>query len=277
LVTVTGPKIFFQEFVAPRFFVNRPTDEAMVKKAIERAAADVRLSRGEIGTASSSSAARSHDRRTSGLHAASSTCATSSAVDKRAGQARRLRRAHPRRPSFKSLIEKRRRTFTSDANGTCRSDQRGPPSWSSAERSGCFSDRVFLLESARARACSCPQCGGDARSLAAVAAGSLQACRAELKAATFSARELAGGAGLLPDEFLDSYKRGDFRHASGGPQLERINDDPSLSRRREKKSRPSTGSMATARSSIRSTGTTPDYVYGLALSGHRSRKTRRRR
>lgn len=34
LVTVTGPKIFFQKFVAPRFF-NRPTDEAMVKKAIE--------------------------------------------------------------------------------------------------------------------------------------------------------------------------------------------------------------------------------------------------
>src|SRR4029453_8673780 len=34
LVTVIGPKIFFQKFVAPRFF-NRPTDEAMVKKAIE--------------------------------------------------------------------------------------------------------------------------------------------------------------------------------------------------------------------------------------------------
>jgi glutathione S-transferase len=34
LVTVTGPKIFFQKFVAPRFF-NRPTDEAMVTKAIE--------------------------------------------------------------------------------------------------------------------------------------------------------------------------------------------------------------------------------------------------
>lgn len=34
LVTVTGPKIFFQKFVAPRFF-NRPTDEAVVKKAID--------------------------------------------------------------------------------------------------------------------------------------------------------------------------------------------------------------------------------------------------
>ena len=34
LVTVVGPKIFFQKFVAPRFF-NRPTDEEMVSKAIE--------------------------------------------------------------------------------------------------------------------------------------------------------------------------------------------------------------------------------------------------
>lgn len=34
LVTVTGPKIFFQKFVAPRFF-NRATDEGMVKKAID--------------------------------------------------------------------------------------------------------------------------------------------------------------------------------------------------------------------------------------------------
>jgi glutathione S-transferase len=34
LVTVIGAKIFFQKIVGPRFF-NRPTDEAMVKKAIE--------------------------------------------------------------------------------------------------------------------------------------------------------------------------------------------------------------------------------------------------
>src|SRR4029453_8158249 len=34
LVMVTGPKIFFQKFVAPRFF-NPPAEEAMVKKAIE--------------------------------------------------------------------------------------------------------------------------------------------------------------------------------------------------------------------------------------------------
>jgi len=34
LVTVIGAKIFFQRFVAPRFF-NRPTDEAMVQKAVE--------------------------------------------------------------------------------------------------------------------------------------------------------------------------------------------------------------------------------------------------
>lgn len=34
LVTVIGAKIFFQKVVGPRFF-NRPTDEAMVKKAIE--------------------------------------------------------------------------------------------------------------------------------------------------------------------------------------------------------------------------------------------------
>lgn len=34
MVTVVGPKIFFQKFVAPRFF-NRATDEAMVQKAID--------------------------------------------------------------------------------------------------------------------------------------------------------------------------------------------------------------------------------------------------
>src|SRR5215475_9574875 len=34
MVMVIGPKIFFQKFVAPRFF-NRPTDEAMVSKAVE--------------------------------------------------------------------------------------------------------------------------------------------------------------------------------------------------------------------------------------------------
>ena len=34
MVTVVGPKIFFQKFVAPRFF-NRATDEAMVQKAVD--------------------------------------------------------------------------------------------------------------------------------------------------------------------------------------------------------------------------------------------------
>jgi glutathione S-transferase len=34
LVTVIGPKIFFQKIVAPRFF-NQKTDEAVVKKAVE--------------------------------------------------------------------------------------------------------------------------------------------------------------------------------------------------------------------------------------------------
>jgi len=34
LVTVTGPKIFFQKVVGPRFF-NRPTDEEMVRTAID--------------------------------------------------------------------------------------------------------------------------------------------------------------------------------------------------------------------------------------------------
>src|SRR5690242_6895705 len=34
LVSVTGPKIFFQKFVRPRFF-HQPTDEAVVKTAIE--------------------------------------------------------------------------------------------------------------------------------------------------------------------------------------------------------------------------------------------------
>ena len=35
LVSVVGPKIFFQKFVQPRFF-NQPTDEAMVKTAVEQ-------------------------------------------------------------------------------------------------------------------------------------------------------------------------------------------------------------------------------------------------
>ena len=35
LVNVVGPKIFFQKFIRPRFF-NQPTDEAMVKTAIEQ-------------------------------------------------------------------------------------------------------------------------------------------------------------------------------------------------------------------------------------------------
>jgi glutathione S-transferase len=34
LVSVTGPKIFFQKVIAPRFF-NRPTDEAVVQQAVE--------------------------------------------------------------------------------------------------------------------------------------------------------------------------------------------------------------------------------------------------
>jgi glutathione S-transferase len=34
LVNVVGPKIFFQKFVGPRFF-NQPTDEAVVRKAVE--------------------------------------------------------------------------------------------------------------------------------------------------------------------------------------------------------------------------------------------------
>jgi glutathione S-transferase len=34
LVGVIGPKIFFQKFIAPRFF-NQPTDEAVVRKAID--------------------------------------------------------------------------------------------------------------------------------------------------------------------------------------------------------------------------------------------------
>jgi hypothetical protein len=66
--------------------------------------------------------------------------------------------------------------------------------------------------------------------------------------------------GLLPDEFLACYKRGDFRHAIGEFAIERIGDDPvfhaALDANRGRYALNEQGSIIDAR-----TGQPPDYVY----------------
>ncbi len=66
--------------------------------------------------------------------------------------------------------------------------------------------------------------------------------------------------GLLPDEFLASYKRGDFRHAIGEFDIERIGDDPvfhaALDANRGRYALTEHGSIIDAR-----TGQPPEYVY----------------
>src|SRR5262249_36472037 len=66
--------------------------------------------------------------------------------------------------------------------------------------------------------------------------------------------------GLLPDEFLDSYNRGDFRHPIADYKLERFGDDPvfreALDANRGRYGLDAQGSIIDLR-----TGKPPDYVY----------------
>ena len=66
--------------------------------------------------------------------------------------------------------------------------------------------------------------------------------------------------GLLPDEFLESYKRGDFRHPIGEFTIERIGDDPifhdAMEANRGRYGLDAQGSIVDAH-----TGQPPDYVY----------------
>lgn len=67
--------------------------------------------------------------------------------------------------------------------------------------------------------------------------------------------------GLLPDEFLDSYRRGDFRHPIGEFPIERIGDDPvfhaAVDANRGRYALTAQGSIVDLQ-----TGQPPDYVYG---------------
>lgn len=66
--------------------------------------------------------------------------------------------------------------------------------------------------------------------------------------------------GLLPDEFLESYRSGDFRHPVGDFAIDRIGDDPvfsaALAANRGRYALSPAGSIVDAR-----TGEPPDYVY----------------
>lgn len=66
--------------------------------------------------------------------------------------------------------------------------------------------------------------------------------------------------GLLPEEFLESYRRGDFRHPVGDFAVERIGDDPVFSAEvaanRGRYALSPAGSIVDAK-----TGEPPDYVY----------------
>jgi hypothetical protein len=67
--------------------------------------------------------------------------------------------------------------------------------------------------------------------------------------------------GLLPDEFLESYRRGDFRHTVADYSLERIGDDPvfraAVDANRGRYAISERGSIVDAK-----TGQPPEYVYG---------------
>lgn len=67
--------------------------------------------------------------------------------------------------------------------------------------------------------------------------------------------------GLLPDEFLESYRRGDFRHTVADYPLERIGDDPvfraAVDGNRGRYALNEHGSIIDAK-----TGQPPEYVYG---------------
>jgi hypothetical protein len=103
--------------------------------------------------------------------------------------------------------------------------------------------------------------------LVALAAALLLALTARPAGAELKAGEILGpenweqARGLLPDEFLEAYKRGDFRHPIGEFPIERIGDDPvfraALDANRGRYALNPQGSIIDAQ-----TGQPPDYVYG---------------
>jgi len=87
-------------------------------------------------------------------------------------------------------------------------------------------------------------------------------CRAELKAGdTLGAENWEAARGLLPEEFLDAYKRGDLRHAVSDASLERIGDDP-IFRAATDANRGRLGLDARGSIVDLSTGRAPEYIYG---------------
>ena len=88
------------------------------------------------------------------------------------------------------------------------------------------------------------------------------AARAELKPGdTLGADNWEEARGLLPDEFLETYKRGDYHHRIAALDIERIGDDPvfraALDANRGRYGLDAQGSIVDAKS-----GALPDYVYG---------------
>lgn len=97
-------------------------------------------------------------------------------------------------------------------------------------------------------------------------------CGVLLLLATSAAAELKPGdtlgpdnwqeaRGLLPDEFLECYRRGDFRHRVGDFPIDRIGDDPvfqaAVDANRGRYALDDAGSILDVR-----TGAPPEYVYG---------------
>ena len=104
------------------------------------------------------------------------------------------------------------------------------------------------------------------RWLPGIAAALLVALLAHRSAAELKAGDVLGpdnwqeAQGLLPDEFLESYKRGDFRHQVADFTIDRINDDPvfhaAAEQNRGRYALDADGSIIDTH-----TGKTPDYVY----------------
>ena len=111
------------------------------------------------------------------------------------------------------------------------------------------------------------RCGSpSAMRLPAVAAAALLVLAAPAAVAELKPGDVLGpenweeARGLLPDEFLDSYKRGDFRHEVAAFDVERIGDDPvfhaAMEANRGRYAIAADGSIVDAR-----TGQAPDYIY----------------
>jgi hypothetical protein len=104
------------------------------------------------------------------------------------------------------------------------------------------------------------------RRLIGLAAVVLLACAARPCAGELKNGDVLGpdnweqARGLLPDEYLESYKRGDYRHGIAEFNIDRIGDDPvfqaAMEANRGRYALDAEGSIVDARS-----GATPDYIY----------------